>query len=453
MTERLHDLIAQQAIHIAELEAELTRWRRHNSPHGDNRARVHNSNRPSQVEEVNNHVTLQTAYAKLTHEHQQLQADHADCQARIAKAEQGYAKAKEKVQEWHAYVHQQLKRREGRTSIPSSTTTPSEGSRRVSRNAQDVLPRPSPMGSSGRSSKVEQRKSSDPPMTSHTSDRSSHNVQLGSSQSTMPETQGVRGVKREPETQDLDPVVVTHVKTKRRKMDKLTTPRIKQEPGTPDQPVLLMSDNKDENAGPASNTRELSDLDTPRASHALRLPQKGQSHKKTSLRSLPLDALQLDHFKLNPNFKGPYLRAIDPNIRRPQRRCPPGCKRVDCCGDKVRKTVELGGVQLSGRSDETVLCEYLGSRWQEIMATYEPERRRDVLIHAHAVSFAATAQMREPDHDRARTPPGFWRMNMPTTQENEQDIRQAKEIDARLIKERWQEANRHNGRWMFRDEA
>ena len=55
-------------------------------------------------------------------------------------------------------------------------------------------------------------------------------------------------------------------------------------------------------------------------------------------------------------------------------------------------------------------------------------------------------------YEGRRTPPGFWRVDFPTTQEQEVDRERAKEQEKKLVQERWLEAQRRGGKWIFRDE-
>jgi len=56
-------------------------------------------------------------------------------------------------------------------------------------------------------------------------------------------------------------------------------------------------------------------------------------------------------------------------------------------------------------------------------------------------------------HERHTTPPGFWRTDMPTTQELEHDREEARRLERKKVEERWREAMREGGLWLFRDES
>jgi hypothetical protein len=136
---------------------------------------------------------------------------------------------------------------------------------------------------------------------------------------------------------------------------------------------------------------------------------------------------------------------------REQRRCLPGCTKPDCCGNAFRKAVEMGAVH-SNKSDAEVLEAYLGRNYNQVLAAYTPAKRKDLLIQARAHAFANQHGKHRQAYERSRTPPGFWRTDMPTTQEAEEDRAKAHDMERQKVEERWREAMRDGGRWLFRDE-
>ena len=55
-------------------------------------------------------------------------------------------------------------------------------------------------------------------------------------------------------------------------------------------------------------------------------------------------------------------------------------------------------------------------------------------------------------YERARSPPGFWRMDFPSTQEEIEDRKKAMQQEREMIAERLVEASREGGKYIFRDE-
>ncbi|KAK5172647.1 uncharacterized protein LTR77_002767 [Saxophila tyrrhenica] len=169
------------------------------------------------------------------------------------------------------------------------------------------------------------------------------------------------------------------------------------------------------------------------------------------LRARPLDSLHLDDFKINPKYLGSDFAFSDTLRGREQRRCLQGCTRPDCCGNAFRTAIEMGAIK-SSKSDSQVLEDYLGPDWDQIMGSFGPEKRKSMLTDAQTWSFANQHGKHKTAFERARSPPGFWRTDMPTTQEAEEDRSRAHEMERQKVEERWREALRPGGRWLFRDE-
>ncbi|KAK3719640.1 hypothetical protein LTR37_004177 [Vermiconidia calcicola] len=170
------------------------------------------------------------------------------------------------------------------------------------------------------------------------------------------------------------------------------------------------------------------------------------------LRSRPVGSLRLEDFKINPKYLGAEFAFADTFRGREQRRCLPGCTKPDCCGNAFRKAIEVGAVK-STKTDQQMLEEYLGPEWDLIMGAYAPEKGRDLIMQARAHAFAGQFGKHRQAFERRSTPPGFWRTDMPTTQEENEDRSRAQEMERQKIEERWREAMRPGGRWMFRDDS
>ncbi|KAI9716551.1 MAG: hypothetical protein M1812_005282 [Candelaria pacifica] len=179
-------------------------------------------------------------------------------------------------------------------------------------------------------------------------------------------------------------------------------------------------------------------------------------------RARPLQRLSLEHFKINPEFNQGLNYAFVETVRnRDQRHCLPGCTRPECCGDKFRKLIKIGGAPTPQRpglwessqidEDQRLLEQYLGDD-RSRLESMEDEERQELLIQAKTKQFADKWGKHRHAYERRTTPPGFWRTDMPTTQETEQDRLQAKEMERQKVDERYREAMRPGGRWLFRDE-
>ncbi|KAI9842140.1 MAG: hypothetical protein M1837_007427 [Sclerophora amabilis] len=186
------------------------------------------------------------------------------------------------------------------------------------------------------------------------------------------------------------------------------------------------------------------------------------------LRAQPISQLTPENFKVNPNCNTGFEYAFSETVRnRDDRRCLPGCTRPACCGNVFRKIVEVGGLTAAqgngprwGASvptdpeaaDMRLLEEYLGSSRREELEQMSESDKAELLIQAKTKQFADRHGRHRQRFERKRTPPGFWRTDMPTTQEVEKDQMEAKKMEKEVVEERRREALKEGGRWMFRDE-
>lgn len=172
------------------------------------------------------------------------------------------------------------------------------------------------------------------------------------------------------------------------------------------------------------------------------------------LRARPLHRLNLEDFKVNPKVSGELGYAYRESIRkREEKKCLPGCTREECCG-AIRRFIAAGGLpqDTSLTDDELTLQGYLGSAYASVIHSATAQERQKMLLEARAKAFADTHGKHREVFQRNRTPPGFWRTEMPSTQELEQDWEEARKMDRQKVEERWREAMR-GGRYIFRDEA
>ncbi|KAJ5584112.1 DNA repair protein Sae2/CtIP [Penicillium hispanicum] len=174
-------------------------------------------------------------------------------------------------------------------------------------------------------------------------------------------------------------------------------------------------------------------------------------------RSRPLHRLNLEHFKINPaaNHGLPY--AYNEVVRRKEeRKCLPGCTRPGCCGDRFRAMARLGGFPAStsteqNQENQRTLEEYVGDDLDSLNHSSAPTRE-NLLVEARARMIANQYGRHRHSHQRARTPPGFWRTDMPSTQEVESDREAARTMEREKVEERYREALRPGGLWTWADE-
>ncbi|CAD0112440.1 unnamed protein product [Aureobasidium uvarum] len=172
------------------------------------------------------------------------------------------------------------------------------------------------------------------------------------------------------------------------------------------------------------------------------------------LRARPLHRLNLDDFRVNPKTHGQLGYAFRESIRkREEKKCLPGCTRDECCG-AIRRFIAAGGLpqDTSLTDDELTLQGYLGSGYASAIHSASAQKRQEMLLEARAKAFADLHGKHRELFQRNRSPPGFWRTEMPTTQELEEDWEEARKMDRQKVEERWREAMR-GGRYIFRDES
>ena len=187
-------------------------------------------------------------------------------------------------------------------------------------------------------------------------------------------------------------------------------------------------------------------------------------------RSRPLRRLDLGHFKVNPGANAGIDYAYRDVVKgREQRKCLPGCIRPGCCGSKFRVLAGtlpelsardnqfLATDRTDGRSswqtDDDLLSAFLGPDSEERVRTLTPMARENLLLEAKTKIVADRyGKMHRHAHERPQSPPGFWRTEMPGTQEEAIHRLNAKSREREEVERRYREACKEDGRWMFADE-
>jgi hypothetical protein len=176
------------------------------------------------------------------------------------------------------------------------------------------------------------------------------------------------------------------------------------------------------------------------------------------LRLRPVQSFTLQDFKVNPNYNQGFNYAFSEVVRgKDARKCLQGCTKPGCCGFKFRALVE--GLRDPNKpltasqeeADSILLEEYLGGDTHKLR-NMSKEERDELVIVARTRDYANKHGKHRHAFERPASPPGFWRADMPTTQEENEDRVKAKEREKNLIEERYREAMRKGGRYIFRDE-
>ncbi|KAI4210549.1 MAG: hypothetical protein LQ351_006616 [Letrouitia transgressa] len=188
--------------------------------------------------------------------------------------------------------------------------------------------------------------------------------------------------------------------------------------------------------------------------------------KAGSLRSKPLEELYVDDFKINPKHNQGYEHPFKEVVRKQeQRKCLPGCTKLDCCGGIFRRMAEAGGLRTYPKpqatpclpgpevvDEEQLLKDYLGDQHRSCLQGMSEEERAELLLQAKTKILAEHYGRHRQAYAREPSPFGYWEADMPDTQQF-QELRQAADIRNRQkVEERYREAMRPDGVWKFRDE-
>jgi hypothetical protein len=175
--------------------------------------------------------------------------------------------------------------------------------------------------------------------------------------------------------------------------------------------------------------------------------------QQAPLRNKPKSELQTSDFKANPAYNNGYSYAFAETVRkRADRACLPGCTRPECCGSTFRAIAAVA-TPLSTREEEKLLEEFLGDAYDTMVSSQmSSAERKELVLQARTRQMSKQVGRHKQVYERHTTPPGFWRIDFPTTQEDMEDRRKAAEQERVLVEERWMEAMRKGGRWMFKDE-
>jgi len=176
------------------------------------------------------------------------------------------------------------------------------------------------------------------------------------------------------------------------------------------------------------------------------------------LRARPVNRLSLNDFKINPNYNQGYDYAFKEVVRdQSARKCLQGCTRPECCGNKFRVLAEMHRNPAIPRTlsqeeaDEMLLDDFMGDNAYKLLSMSKAEKE-ELVLQARTREMANKFGRHRHSYQRRTSPPGFWRSEFPTTQEEMADREKAKEIVRDDVAYRYKEAMRPGGAFIFRDE-
>ncbi|OAA59102.1 DNA repair protein sae2/ctip [Niveomyces insectorum RCEF 264] len=186
------------------------------------------------------------------------------------------------------------------------------------------------------------------------------------------------------------------------------------------------------------------------------------------LRSRPVEQLTLDSFKINPARNDGATFAFDEVVRGRTDRTSllDGCTDPQCCG-KTFRSMAASELRAAGpahvfRPEGVALVErYLAGGDDDTRVDARPtassspssrEERTELWLAARTKELADRYGKHRHRFHRRASPPGFWDADFPTSQQETRHREEAGRAEKATILERYRQAMRPNGRWLFRDE-
>ncbi|KAL7623351.1 hypothetical protein AAE478_007032 [Parahypoxylon ruwenzoriense] len=172
----------------------------------------------------------------------------------------------------------------------------------------------------------------------------------------------------------------------------------------------------------------------------------------TPLRVRPKSQLSLGDFKINPNVNGGHDYAFTDVVRNKEERAGlAGCVNDTCCGQTFRFQARVERDKANALEFQLLLENYLGDEASRLPTMTVPEKE-NLWLEAKARELANEHGRHRHRFQRAPSPEGFWRTDFPSTQEELEDKEEAAKMERQIVDERYREAMRPGGRWLFRDE-
>lgn len=190
----------------------------------------------------------------------------------------------------------------------------------------------------------------------------------------------------------------------------------------------------------------------------LRVQEKEIKPDDEPLRAMSVERLNLSDFRINPKYNPGFKHAHNNVVRgKVARQCLPGCRR-DCCRNQFLALANAmrppGHVVTPSQAeaDDRLLENYLGGTSYKI-PTMKQHEREDQLLAARAWKIGKDSGKHKAKFQRRTTPPGFWDTDFPSTQEAIVQRQKEEEAIRAKVEERYAEAMRPGGQFIFRDEV
>lgn len=179
-------------------------------------------------------------------------------------------------------------------------------------------------------------------------------------------------------------------------------------------------------------------------------------HQKP-LRERPVSELRLDDFKINPKSNNGHKHAFNEVVRnRAERAELEGCTDPNCCGRAfsmmAQSELNAGGPDILKKPENTKLLEDYLADDADKLGTMEVDEKLQLWLEAKKLDYAKRLGRHRHRFGRPPSPPGYWNPDFPSTQEVEERRKEGQEMERKMVEERWREAMKVDGKWLFRDE-
>ncbi|KAJ1326735.1 DNA repair [Microdochium nivale] len=177
--------------------------------------------------------------------------------------------------------------------------------------------------------------------------------------------------------------------------------------------------------------------------------REGAGHGRP-LRGRPVNELKVTDFRINPAANDGFDYAFTDIVRgREERSRLPGDLSVHA--DEFRAQARAQRHQTGSAAFTALIENWLGDNAHKLAEMSAADKER-IWEDAKTEELARTCGRVKHRFQRQRTPPGAWRTDFPSTQEEEAYREEARRKDQDTVNERYREAMRPGGVWMFRDE-
>ena len=179
--------------------------------------------------------------------------------------------------------------------------------------------------------------------------------------------------------------------------------------------------------------------------------------KPGPLRSRPVSELRLEDFKINPKSNNGHTHAFNEVVRNKADRAElPGCTDPNCCGrhfgNMAKSELSAGGpAVLTSAAAISLLEDYLGDESYRL-GSMSIDEKKQLWLEAKTQDLANRFGRHRHRFARRPSPVGYWNPDFPSTQEIEKTKEEGQKAERKQVEERWREAMRGGGRWLFRDE-